>query len=363
MWAVPIALIISIHFYSFSQNLIPNSGFEEYLKCPNGFNTYGTVLALPHWFSPTLGTPDYFNECSQSQSGARINWAGRCDDYSGKGYVGIITFMMSPAYREYLSVELIKPLDSGVTYSLQFSFRLSSHSQISSGQIGLAFTNQKIKVRHDKRLSQIPVLLAMPDSATVMKTGSWQTVSSDYVAKGGERYVTIGNFSNEDEVKVYRIKFGGNHEPMLQNASFYFIDDVIVQPQVEFIPDIPMAIEDSNPFGEDSLIVLKNVQFAYNDAGLNPISKVELNRLLEFLKANLSARIAIHGHTDDQGSGTYNRELSLKRARSVVNYLIQGGIDPERMSAFVFGKSIPLINSTDETSRSINRRVEVKLLD
>ena len=344
-----------------AQNLVPNSGFEMYDRCPNGFNTFGQAIRIPHWFSPTTGTPDYFNECSLGDSKARINWAGRCDSFSGRGYVGIITYMDKNAYREYLSVELLEPLDSGVTYSIQFSFRLSSYSRVSSGNIGLVFTGTRLQVRHDKLLSLKPALLAMPDSAIVLKTGDWQVATGEYVANGGERFLVLGNFSAQSP--IYRIKYGGVHQPMLQNASFYYFDDVIVQRPVEFFPDMPVALDEGNPFESDSTIVLKNVQFAYNSSVLNEISEAELIRLFNFIQKNPDARIAVHGHTDDQGTEEYNRDLSLRRAKAVTEYLIGKGIEKDRMTYSGFGKSKPLIPSTDEHARSINRRVEVKLLE
>jgi OmpA-OmpF porin, OOP family len=345
-----------------SQNLVTNSGFEEYVRCPIGHLVYGETFLLPGWHSPSIGTPDYFNTCSKHSSHASNNWAGLCDHYSGQGYAGIITFMKGKEYREYLGAELTESLDSGVVYNLQFSFRLSSYSKISTGRIGMALSNKKISAKHDKRLWLEPAVLAMPDSAIVQQTGHWQVMSGDYVAKGGERFIYLGNFSSEVETPVYKIQFGGDHEPMLRTASYYYFDDVVVQKQVLFEPDIPIVYEDGNPFEMDSLIVLKNVQFAYNSAILNEISERELNRLLKFMQANLTARVVILGHTDDQGSVEYNDQLSLRRAEAVIVFLKNAGIESHRMRAHGYGKTQPLIDATDEIARGINRRVEVKLV-
>ena len=349
-----------ISFTLFCQNLVPNSGFEDHNRCPNGFNVYGQAINIPNWFSPNTGTPDYFNECGSQSAKARMNWAGRCEDFSGKGYAGIITFMDKRTYREYLSVALSSQLDSGVTYSLQFSFRLSSYSKVSTGNIGLAFSPERLEVKHDKVILLKPALVAMPDSAIVKETGNWQIASADYVASGKERFLTIGNFNEKNS--VYKIKFGGIHEPMLQHASFYYIDDVVVQPQVEFIPALPIAGGD-NPFEEDSVMILKNVQFAYNSSALNKNGESELNRLYDYLNTSMETKIEISGHTDDQGSDGYNQQLSLRRAKAVADFLIEKGIRSTRLKYIGYGKTRPLINSTDEMARIINRRVEVKLAE
>ena len=74
-------------------------------------------------------------------------------------------------------------------------------------------------------------------------------------------------------------------------------------------------------------------------------------------------RIAVHGHTDSRGSAAYNKELSLKRARSVAKYLTDKGVAPGRLEAQGFGPEKPLApNDTDE-GRARNRRVEFKILE
>ena len=68
----------------------------------------------------------------------------------------------------------------------------------------------------------------------------------------------------------------------------------------------------------------------------------------------------IEGHTSTEGSDTYNQDLSERRAQSVVDDLIQRGIDGGRISALGLGETSPLISpEDDEASRSINRKVEI----
>jgi outer membrane protein OmpA-like peptidoglycan-associated protein len=148
---------------------------------------------------------------------------------------------------------------------------------------------------------------------------------------------------------------------MLTAASYYYIDDVIVQRQVEFIPDVPV-IADEEIFESDSVITLRNVQFAYNSAVLVKQSIPELQSVLTFLKKNAAARLEIEGHTDDLGSTAYNQELSVRRALAVRQFLIEGGIAPARLIATGYGKMRPIMDQTDEPARALNRRVEVKLL-
>jgi OmpA-OmpF porin, OOP family len=344
------------------QDLVPNPGFEEFVNCPNDFLKQGQIFSLPGWYSPNTGTPDYFNECGDGECNASANWAGICRDHFGKGYAGIISFMTIKNYREYLATELLTPLDSGVAYFLQFRFRLSSYSLISSGNLGMGFSENKIVSSRDDVIKLFPCLTAMKDSAIVMRTGNWQQASGTYVANGSERYLIIGNFKEHTANQFFELKFGGDNEPMLRRASYYYIDDVVVRRQVESGPETIFPLIAENPFADDSLITLRNVQFSYNSATLSDGSEGELDRLIIFLRSNPSASIEIRGHTDDQGTDEYNNQLSVRRAREVMAYIEKGGVPPEQMVALGFGKTSLLINGIDENARRINRRVEVRLV-
>ncbi len=103
----------------------------------------------------------------------------------------------------------------------------------------------------------------------------------------------------------------------------------------------------------------KNVYFDFGKATLLNESKLELNRVAEFLKKNRNASIEVDGHTDDVGTEEANNRLSLERATNVMNYLIERKIPKERMEAKGFGKTRPIKKGSDDASRALNRRVEM----
>ncbi|NVJ61036.1 MAG: OmpA family protein [Gammaproteobacteria bacterium] len=84
---------------------------------------------------------------------------------------------------------------------------------------------------------------------------------------------------------------------------------------------------------------------------LQSVSKV----LTEFNESVL----VVAGHTDSSGSATYNMDLSVKRAQSVASYLIQQGVDSNRLKVRGFGESMPLTSNGTENGRAQNRRVEL----
>ncbi|GLU53647.1 OmpA family protein [Dyadobacter frigoris] len=121
--------------------------------------------------------------------------------------------------------------------------------------------------------------------------------------------------------------------------------------------DIPLeAIE------KDKIEVLNNIFFNTGEFTLDDKSKVELNRMVEFLKNNKQISIEISGHTDDVGSEQTNLELSKKRAQSVLDYLKKSGIEPERLTAKGFGKTKPVVKNDSELNRQKNRRIEWRVL-
>lgn len=110
-------------------------------------------------------------------------------------------------------------------------------------------------------------------------------------------------------------------------------------------------------------VILRNVFFDTDSYILLPESKIELNRLTTLLKNNPGINIEISGHTDNQGDDAYNLELSLQRAKSVKEYLIQQQIKPERLKHRGYGETLPVMSNDTEDGRSKNRRTEFKIME
>lgn len=103
---------------------------------------------------------------------------------------------------------------------------------------------------------------------------------------------------------------------------------------------------------------INNINYETNSYELEQISKVMLTEFAEFLKANPSMKVAIHGHTDIVGSDQDNMILSENRSKSVYEYLIGQGINKGRLSYKGFGKSKPIDTNNTEEGRAKNRRTE-----
>lgn len=87
-------------------------------------------------------------------------------------------------------------------------------------------------------------------------------------------------------------------------------------------------------------IVLENIYYDLDESFIREDAKPTLNQLVDLLKRNPSLNIQLSSHTDCQGGTSYNEKLSQRRAESAVQYLIQNGIDPSRLTARGYGESL-----------------------
>lgn len=110
-------------------------------------------------------------------------------------------------------------------------------------------------------------------------------------------------------------------------------------------------------------IVLNNIFFDSGKATLRPESYAELGILYTLLVNNPSLKIEISGHTDNVGSASLNLRLSEDRARAVVSYLIERGIDRDRLTYKGYGFSKPIASNETAEGRQMNRRTEFQILE
>lgn len=94
----------------------------------------------------------------------------------------------------------------------------------------------------------------------------------------------------------------------------------------------------------------------------NPVVLLELNRLKKLLEDNPGLKIQINGHTDDVGTEEDNLQLSNNRAKAVYDFLVQNGVDPERLKYKGFGEARPVVSNESPESRQQNRRTEFVII-
>lgn len=113
--------------------------------------------------------------------------------------------------------------------------------------------------------------------------------------------------------------------------------------------------------GVGDVVVLRGVHFDFDKASLTANAETILNSVVAALTEYPRITVEISGHTDSRGPESYNQRLSEQRAASVRRFLIDNGIDADRLSSVGHGESRPVdTNDTDE-GRENNRRVELQI--
>ena len=107
---------------------------------------------------------------------------------------------------------------------------------------------------------------------------------------------------------------------------------------------------------------MHDIQFAFDNWALNKRSYEVIYKVAAFMEENPNIRIEIAGHTDNSGSDEHNMELSLKRAASVMEALIECGVSVSRMEVVGFGANNPLVPNDSEENKKLNRRVEIRVI-
>lgn len=114
----------------------------------------------------------------------------------------------------------------------------------------------------------------------------------------------------------------------------------------------------------EKIEIREKVFFAYDSDRILPQSYGLLDNVAQVINAHPEiVKIRIEGHSDADGRANYNRELSDRRAKSVLRYLVAAGVDAGRLDAVGYGEAQPIASNRDEEGKAKNRRVEFVILD
>lgn len=109
-------------------------------------------------------------------------------------------------------------------------------------------------------------------------------------------------------------------------------------------------------------IVLRGVNFKTDSDELTAESLAILDGVATTLSANPQIKVMVAGHTDSDGEDAYNKDLSQRRAQSVVNYLSENGVDRDSLIAKGYGEEQPVAGNDTAEGKAQNRRVELNRL-
>ena len=370
-----------MHPLTKQSNLIINPDFDFYFykSIPIIYHGNDRIEAwVPFWTTPGKYTPDYisnlrfidvfdYNSLFDYKLPEKFN------------YIGLALFKDDDDYSEYIQGKLTEPLINGKTYCFKISINSTRFTKYLVNHLACYFSIAPIIVDDQNENSFSPQISF---SYLPTDTKSFVTLCDYFTAKGGEKYITIGRFIKKEDLSVTVKESFPKSLFNLDKSSYYLIDKVelleihdslecncrttIDNLQLDFKQSDTASLKHLTFFNglkEGKALVLNNVNFDFDSYILLKSSEDELNTFYQFLIDNPVLKFRIDGHTDNIGSDEYNQDLSIKRAKSVFNWLVNKGILSSRLDYKGFGKRQPLINSTDDKSRAINRRVEVQIIN
>ncbi|MBP6512677.1 MAG: gliding motility-associated C-terminal domain-containing protein [Bacteroidia bacterium] len=215
----------------YAQNLAPNPSFETTIGTPTAAGQWN--LAQP-WLGLN-GTPDLY--VRNQSSGAILpcdvvniptNVAGYCDERkNGKNYMGL-QFDLLNGYREYISVPLAIPMVAGGIYQLEFYVQLADSARFACNSLGMLLSNN---IPTQPGTGTILFTPQLESSAQIVDTNNWTLVSGMYLAFGGENYVTLGLFRDDNDPLLQKTNYGtrASNCTSIDNSAYYFFDDIVVR--------------------------------------------------------------------------------------------------------------------------------------
>lgn len=220
--AILSAHLIMSHF-TYSQNLIPNGGFESYFTFPT---TTGQYYHADGWGALNgQGTPDYFhtNGSFPVQVPAN-NLFAIVDPHTGQGLMGFTAYAASSEFREYISTALNAPMEIGQTYEISFWLTngdslLSMSSGGACNKVGLFFSTYELSQNVTQALQIVPHI----EIQDVFWSNAWTKFTFNFVPDSAYNRITIGNFYDDTQIAVIHVVTD------ISKNVYYFIDDITIK--------------------------------------------------------------------------------------------------------------------------------------
>lgn len=366
-------LLIVIWYSNLGQNLVPNAGFELFeTKRDDKGEAY---LDRKGWESPSKGTPDLIIT-NPLDKNSRIPAS-----FSGRAYYAMVLrlqFEKEVKYnsREYIQCQLIRPLKKGQLYCGGFFVRAAPSSLYAVDKVGMAFTSEKIDSMDFIGNFDLHPMIQNTEWNILTNRDSWYRVSGVFEATGNERYLILGNFSDNKNTNWVRFNPKSITDNINEMAYYHF--DELTLFEIEsidqcYIPEIEIDLQlyRDDEFDTTSFEIPEpeiELNFPLVHFNFDSYEPIDIKPLLEYLAQHEELlkkqyyTVHVKGFTDSVGSKSYNMQLSVKRAWSVKNILIRAGLNAECIEFNGFSELNPIADNESEEGRALNRRVEIEFI-
>lgn len=225
-------------------NYINNPSFEEFSNCPLNVDQLQSSL---YWgkVKDAYDSPDYFHRCANILLqrddllvGVPNNFAGHQNPRTGHSYVGIVVFDRS-FFKEYIQTHLKRPLTPGEVYIVGMHVNLANNSKYANDRFRFCLSeNADLERKYRNYWSKINYELVCEKDIVFKEKGflkdtlNWVRVEKEFVATGGEEYLTIGVFWRDVNwwQRLWRrkriVNRNWNESKYKMETAYYYIDDV-----------------------------------------------------------------------------------------------------------------------------------------
>ncbi|MCG8576420.1 MAG: OmpA family protein [Flavobacteriales bacterium] len=348
--------------------MVENGSFEQIegkLKRGGGIN-----LAVG-WMSPTKTAADLFSGKVKTEWGTPDNARGKEEPYDGKNYVGIRTFSYNgKEARNYISTKLKLPLRKGAKYCVKFYVSLAEGSKYAANNIGVDFSKKQWNIDEDRSI-MTATDVQHKDNPVFNGQYVWDEICGVYTATGGEKFLTIGNFTADGSTTNERLKKPKDFMGAQVVSAYYYIDNISVKMidsedececQSDALEQETSIIYEEAPINAEGMkpnliAQFTTCYFGYGDSELTASDEGHLNNIQKMLTDN-TGKVMITAHLDsDEATDPKLAGLAGQRAQAAKAYLIKKGIDASRIMVEEKADEMPKDQSGTELGQAKNRRV------
>jgi len=330
-----------------AQNLVRNPSFEEGAICDGSTERIDTV----HNWTTIAGNPGYINtSCFLSKESKAFVQGMRLPPASEGHVLSIQKFDLQT---ECQQGELTKPLEKGKQYVVQMLVRLPiQFCQQTINEVGVVLSALPLDQSTERASIDLPALSLRNNTQTpISKQYEWEEVSTLYTAKGGERFIAIGNFTNNNK--------GVFENRTKKECTYLFIDLVAVS---EFQEQTLVNYTSKISLKKDQRLLLKEVEFEEGSAILKESSFKILESLAKTLKDNSSIKVEIASYTNNSLDPSESLTFSKARAKAITVWLENQKVLGSQIKSIGCGSTNALALNSSERGRAKNERIEIRFI-
>ncbi|MFK8038167.1 MAG: OmpA family protein [Crocinitomicaceae bacterium] len=370
--SLSLGLVFNVSAQS-ATDLVENGSFEDII---GKIKRAGSIDLSSGWVSPTKTAADIYSSIIRDDFGSPENVNGKEDPQDGSAYAGFTSFSYGDKLpRSYVSTKLKLPMHKGQTYCVKFYVSLAEGSKYGSNNIAANFSKKQYNINEDKSIMGKSSVMHVENPIFSGQFG-WEEVCGTYIAEGGEKFLTIGNFSSNGETVSERMKKPTDFRGQQAIRAYYYLDNVSVElvddeGECKCMTDVKeeesfvYAVSPVNPEGMTIQQIVKytKVYFGYNSDEVTLNSEEHLDNIINVLKENPTVKVKMTVHADeDEALDKKAAGIENKRSEAVLKYLTENGVDAERVSVENVGDSNLANKSGSEIGKAKNRRVTFILM-